>query len=277
MTVINYSLFDATLDLARLVGDVYEGACTTAGSTTTIIDTHLTEPDDFWNGGTVFLPSRNAGAVPAQARIVSDYNLASTVITTEAMSTASAASDVFSVADKKFPLHILRQAVNLALDELGPFEFEATWTSDGSQVYDASDSAAIDQRIIGLWVARETSAPYNWQVCRTWRQLPSGSTGRAQQLEFWEGTEPGTGYIIRVVYEGYMSRLDTDDDAIPNQVHKDTLRWAAAVHAWRWRQMKSRTDEPEAKERLQEAMVQAATMLAKNPVRRTRHSPASRW
>ena len=52
------TLADATLAVARLCSEVVDGVAT-GGSATTLIDTLVTHPNDFWNQGTIWLRSGN--------------------------------------------------------------------------------------------------------------------------------------------------------------------------------------------------------------------------
>jgi hypothetical protein len=109
------TLFDLTLELARILGTVREGVAT-GGSTTTIVDTVArTEDDDAFNGGTAWITydAGGAGAAPqGEYQIVSDFTASSDTITTAAFSAAIASGDRYAVAGLRYPLDLLIQKIN---------------------------------------------------------------------------------------------------------------------------------------------------------------------
>jgi len=120
------TLFQATLDLARIVGNVVEGMAT-AGSDTTLIDTnfqysidHTSAPiDDYYNYGTIWILTCNNADKTA---IITDWVQSTETFTFSApgaFSAACAAGDLYAVADKTYPRWQLRQCVNKALMSIG--------------------------------------------------------------------------------------------------------------------------------------------------------------
>jgi len=109
------TLFNATLQLATRLGAVRVSTAT-GGSTTTVVDTVArTESDDSWNGGTVWIIDGSAGATDAPtgewARVTDFVNSTST-LTIEAVTAAVGATDTYAVASGRYPLDVLRTAIN---------------------------------------------------------------------------------------------------------------------------------------------------------------------
>lgn len=112
------SLFFATFRTALALGAVTEGLAT-GGSTTTLIDTvNLTQADDFWNGGTVFITNNASGAGSPEEKYaqVTDFVNSTNTATLGVYSLAAIASgDRYGIATSKYPLQILISNVNAAL------------------------------------------------------------------------------------------------------------------------------------------------------------------
>src|SRR3990167_5677525 len=125
------TLFDCTLELARVLGVLTEGVAT-GGSTSTLIDTvERTEADDYWNGGTAWIlyDAGGLGAAPqGEYAVVSDFANTGGVITLRTAITQVAAGDRYAVAKKRYPLHLLVQKVNEAIAFIGPIEVADTTT-----------------------------------------------------------------------------------------------------------------------------------------------------
>lgn len=100
----------------RLFGETARDA--TGGTTTTLIDTAgLTQPDDFWNGQTVFLPTT------IQSRYIADFAQSTKTLTfLEALSGAVISGDDYEIWSSFTPMEI-RSAINAALRDAWPFFF----------------------------------------------------------------------------------------------------------------------------------------------------------
>ena len=71
----------------------------TGGSTTTVVDTGLTEADDYWNGGYVTITDRTHGAY-GETRAITDFTAASDTVTVDAaFSEAVAAGTKYSICE----------------------------------------------------------------------------------------------------------------------------------------------------------------------------------
>lgn len=107
------TLFSATLALARKLG-VARISTATGGTTTTLLDTSRTEGDDAWNGGTIWLITDvgGAGAAPeGEWATVSNFANTGGVFTVSTM-TAPGAGDTYAYAAARYPLDVLKNAIN---------------------------------------------------------------------------------------------------------------------------------------------------------------------
>jgi hypothetical protein len=76
-----------------------EVATTSAGSTTTLISTTLTEADDYWNGGYVCITDRTNAAY-GEVRAISDFTAATDTVTVDAaFSTAPGSGCTFRICE----------------------------------------------------------------------------------------------------------------------------------------------------------------------------------
>ena len=292
---MTYTLYDATLDLARLLGPVRDGAATSVGTTTTVIDTQIAEPNDWYNDGTIWVAAHSAylsqeDPAPTdevdKARVISDYASATHTLTFAALTVPPPSGTNYSATNKKFPLFLLKQAVRQAVREIGPVALEKTFESDGSQTYYAytwngsayvaGAAAEIDERIARIEISSQADEPRDWKLHRGWMVEPYRTNGH-KQLVFFPGKEPASGQTIRLIYLAEHAAPVNDDDVIDAQIHPDYLMWVASVYAWRWRLGMVREDEPEAPERLKEAQAMAAQMAYKHRISRTALSSFGRW
>ena len=257
------------------------------------------EPNDWYNGGTMWLPAHvyhdpggGGGIEPSiqtessKAVLISDYASSTTTYTVEGLSWPVEAGVNYSATNKKFPLFLLKQAVRQAVREIGPVALEKTFESDGSQTYYAytwngsayvaGAAAEIDERIARIEISSQTGEPRDWKLHRGWMTEPYRTNGH-KQLVFFPGKEPASGQTIRLIYLAEHAALVNDSDVIDAQIHPDYLMWVASVYAWRWRLSMVREDEPEAPERLKEAQAMAAQMAYKHRISRTALSSFGRW
>jgi len=107
------TMFNATLQLANKLG-VLRVSTATGGTTTTLLDTKRTEGDDAFNGGTIWLITDAGGASAApegEWATVSDFANTGGVFTVSTM-TAPASGDTYGCATARYPLDVLKTAIN---------------------------------------------------------------------------------------------------------------------------------------------------------------------
>jgi hypothetical protein len=231
------TLFDLTLELARILGTVREGVAT-GGSTTTIVDTVArTEDDDAFNGGTAWITydAGGAGAAPqGEYQIVSDFTASSDTITTAAFSAAIASGDRYAVAGLRYPLDLLIQKIN---ESFGVIE-----KTDTSTVVFAAEQTeySLPTDVLELkqvFIAAETddSNDNRWQPIYDWYTQKS-ATGTADKIIF--AHQYATDTDVKIVYTTYHSVLRVATDKLDDSIHWKRILYNAAVAAVLWRQMK---------------------------------------
>lgn len=252
------TLFDATLALAKILGNVRSSTTTAAGTATTVIDSTRTEAAGFWNDGTIWLTS---GTDSGKSRKITDWALSGTTFTVPTLTDAPGSGASYSVIDNAWPQDKLREFVNRALTEIGDIpNYDTSLTTVAYQEEYTLPAGVLDVRMVE--VAASTASPYNYQPYHgVWRVTTAG------KLRFNTDCEPGsTGYIIRLTYLDEHAELTADTGAVSSYVHMNRLIWAAAVHAWNWRIQMAKQDEPTYTAQIQFATAQAEKFKQRHPV-----------
>ena len=214
------TLFDATLAVAKVIGEVFEGKASAAGTTTTLIDGNHERAEDFYNEGTIWFLS---GDLEGYSSRVSDYDEGLNTYIFEAVGTDSTAEDDrYAVINATCPRWELIQAVNEALAEMGEVgNVDETLTTVADQT--EYDLPAGVSNVKQVEIATASSDPYGWQPHTQWREWDG-------KLIFDDDYVPGSsGYTIRLLYNEAHAELDSDDDVISDGVALERLKWEAAV------------------------------------------------
>lgn len=245
-----YTLFDATRELAQIIGGAYDGQATAAGSLTSLTDTNNPYEDGYFNGGTMFIPART-GDIPAQSRTITTF--ISHVFTIASLSSGSVASGcVYTAAAAEFRKHELIQAVNQAIREHGKIEVvKAFAATAGQEVYDVDDEAVIANQIVKVEITTDDDTPYVYQDDKCWRQTALGDSAT---LEFYGDTSSlENATSIRLTYLDEHAELSDDDDEISPQIPREEVVWGAAVKALRTRYSEVKGDDESVAQLLNEA------------------------
>jgi hypothetical protein len=219
------TLFDVTLAIAKNIDEVYEGAATAVGTSTTLIDTDNPQAEDYYNEGTIWFKSGNLADYSAR---ITDYDEANKKYTFEEVLAlkSTAQDDKYAVLNAIVPRRILIQAVNVALEEMGEVgNVDESLTTVTNQVEYSLPTGV--RNIKKVRVATATSEPYGWDKSYQWDEYDD-------KLVFDENNIPGSdGYIIQLFYNAPHAALDSDGDTINGRIPVVWLRWEAAVHAFK--------------------------------------------
>jgi hypothetical protein len=221
---MSFTLHDATLELARILGDVVTSTADDDGSTTTLIDSANERAPDYYKDGTIWFLSGELAGVSAA---ISAYDQPNKKYTFPTQTAATADGDRYAVMNKQFRRYELIQAINQALRrDIGgiPAENTSLVTVEDQPEYDLP-SGVFDVSLVEI--ATNTSEPYDYQTWYHWRE-------QGGKLIFEDAFIPQTDdYIIRLQYRPYHDELVDDDDTIDDLVLFEFLVWAAAVQALR--------------------------------------------
>jgi hypothetical protein len=230
------TLFNLTHQLAVALGAIAEGTAT-GGSTTTLVDTvELTQDDDFWNGGTVWVTydAAGAGAAPqGEYSVVTDFTASNDTATLRSTLTAAIASgDRYAIARTRFPLHILIQKVNEALVGVKIEKVDtSTITIASSQTEYSLPSDVLELREV--WISTNDDTDDNrWERIYDFHVLKS-ATGTANKIAFGRGFSADTS--VRLVYTAYHATLVLPSDKLDDTIHINRVVYNAAVGCLLWR------------------------------------------
>jgi hypothetical protein len=270
---MSYTLFDASLDLSRVITTMREGTASSNGTTATLIDSSMGTdyPNDYWNDGTIWVPTR--GAVAAQFKRITDYVASSYTLTFDALTTSITSGNSYRIANKEFPLYILIQKINAALRALGPMPTATTISAVADLVeYTNSQNSIFDEEIIAVEVGTDTSTPYGWTPHYHWKQVMEST----KKFIFDWGYELADASPMRVTYLAPHSDISMETAVINTQVHPERLRWASALECWRWKEKQQHANDPGIKEMLVESQQLAQIEASRHPINKQKIRLA-RW
>lgn len=251
------TLFDASLALAKILGNVGDSITTSAGTTTTLIDSLRTEAADYWNNGTLWITS---GTYASNSRVVSDF-ASGTFTFSPALAGAPGSGKYYSYLSGTWPLYKLWDFINRALSEIGDVpQTDATLTTVAYQEEYTLPAGVAN--VILVEQAMSLTSPYLYRpVYGVWRE-------REGKLVFNTRREPNVAdYKLRLTYASPHAVLDADADEVSDYVHLNRLIWAAADSAWRWRVQMSKEHEPIYQALWAEAKINAVKFKAQHPIR----------
>lgn len=207
------NLFTATLELARVLADIREGNAT-AVAATSITDSSSAFANGLYQGGTLWLHD-----TPPVTKVI---ELSGGDKITFASGTVPTASVRYSVSRKDYPLDMLRQSINMAVEELRNDVTESTLTSVAEQLsYSISVAGLVKVEV------EDAYWPGDYHTHHHWKEVGTA-------LRFKPGYEPGKdGLNIRLTSPTVHTALTADSDVLPTMDVR-LMIWRAATHALRW-------------------------------------------
>lgn len=268
-----HTLFQATLDLARTIMNVWESTAT-GGSTSTVVDSSIFQASNYFSDdgkGTLWLKLSTVAS-----KVITGHTT-TTLTFTPAQAGAVAAGNLYAAAPGTYPKWVLIQAINAAITEIGllPYQKQVTAVAD-QESYTSSHDAVFAEHIIGVEIANDSAAPYSWTHHGRWRQEITGSTPTLT-LIFDEGAIPANAYPMQIHYLAAHPEVKLDSDIIHPAIMPERLRWEAAVHALRWRYQAVKQDDPTHIALLNEAQQNVAALRYRYPTNKTRSTRYTRW
>ncbi len=245
------TLFDLTYEVAAEMGILTEGVCT-AGSTETIVDSvALTQADDYWNAGSVWITydaGAAGGAPQGEMDAVTDSSqTGTTVVVGTGWTVATASGDRYAISLGGFTSFQLQQligAVNRAVRDVGYIMVDNTTavTTAASQTeYTLPVAANTDLREVWIQTLTNDTADdrrfaktYNWEPRKT-------AGGTADTLVFQE--QPVYPRDILLRYMAPHAALNIAADKLDESIHEQRVVLKAAWYALSAHRFQTRNEE----------------------------------
>lgn len=238
-----YTLFDLVWKCAVELGTARTGVAT-GGSTSTLIDTNglRNVDEDYYEDGTLFILKDSAGAGAAPEKEfgeIKEFEASTDKLTLfTALTAAIAAGDTYGVANRRFPLYLLRQKINNELYMSGeiPSEDTSLTTSDTLEYTLPSEIAAQDLRQVLVATTTTSGEKYHVPVIN-WRIQYAG-TGSVSKLVLERKLD--TGYELLLRYAQPHTELRAASDKLNIAVHPDRIVYQVCADSLRWYKNKTR-------------------------------------
>ena len=234
------NLFDLTYELATELGIVIESTAT-GGGTTTLIDTViLTEADDHWNKGTVWILKDYAGLLGApegQYAVISNFDNGTNTATIGTVTTAVASGDTYAIADRKYTLGDLITAINRAIRDIGYIPVTDTTTIDTAAAQtEYSLPIAANHDLITVEIETNISDSDDNQWVPIGFDIQHTAVGTADLLVFRR--QPPYPRDVKLVYMSPHVKLVDYDDKLSESIPYERVIYRAAANAMRHYQLK---------------------------------------
>jgi hypothetical protein len=146
-----------------------------------------------------------------------------TAAPTSTNTTAGVAGPRYAVAENDTPRDVLFQAVNESLRKLASYYSEDTTLTTVANQLEYTLPAGVND-VLQVWIATETTAPYNEYRHTHWDLIPGKIRFAPTHAPAWDG------YRIRLVYRGAHTDLSNDTDTLPFGIDEEALFWMAVNH-----------------------------------------------
>lgn len=266
------TLFDITYRVASKLGVVREGLAT-GGSTTTIIDTNdRSEEDDYWNGGTAWLlrDADGGGAAPEKEySVISDFVNSTGVVTLREIWTAAvAAGDRYGLGKRRYPLWLLIQKVNEAVEGTGeiPVTDKATITTASKQT-EYSIPIAANRNLVRVSIqTNDDTNDYGWKSLQGAWTVERTATGTADLLIL--SFQPPSGKLLKLEYGDVHGQLYASTDELSETVHVQRVVTLATIKCLLHRKQKIGSNDPTLNEQLNMFLNELQMWEAEEPIRK---------
>jgi len=246
----------------------------TGGSTTTVVDTKLTDTggeDDAWKDGILIVTRDAAGASAApegEFNRISAYVDSSGTFTVDTAFTAAVASgDRYAYSSPLFPFYQMIEFINDGLTDLGDIALVDTTTLDSasSQTEYANSVAWKSRPPTRIDIQGQTGDANDnrWQMITNWEIVPAapGSTGLIVFKEQLQASRD-----LRIWYTDKHPRVQDFDDAISETIEEPLAVAAVVEKALIWYNNQLEGDEIFWLSRLNDAKVTLERMKSDNPI-----------
>lgn len=254
------STFQALLDICERLGHG-KGGTATGGSTTTLVDSAMGDyPNDYWNGGTLFILSGDNALTTLK---ITDFATTTGTFTFATITDAIVSGVEYVSMPPSYSRDDLVRALNSALNEIGPIpKYEVLTPSEEEQ------ETYLLQGVFNILMVETTSQdeePYDWEVNYYWKELNNRLVFATDHVPTFEK--------LRIWYEARHARVDEDDDYVSDYVHPDRLAATGAKYAVLNRSTKAINSEPYLAEQLKMLRDDVDRLSVRHPVKRVQPTP----
>jgi hypothetical protein len=275
------TLFDLTYEVASEMGILQEGTLT-GGSTETIVDSiGLTQKDNYWIGGSVWITyDAAAGGVAPQgemAAVTDSTQTGTTVVTKPGWTTTTAVGDRYAISKggrTGFRLEQIIGAVNRAVRDVGYILVDNTTavTTAASQTeYTLPIAANTDLREVHIQTLtndttdnRQFAKAFNWEPRKT-------AGGTADTLIFQE--QPTYPRDVLLKYMAPHAKLNSSADELDESIREERVIYRAAYYALAAFRFKTRNTDDYLQMHIDELKSRADTADIKFPIKSPKKTP----
>ena len=235
-------------------GQGWEGVAT-SGSTTTIIDTvFLKQADDHWGGtgentGAAYIVATTDGLAPqGEYGRVTDFDNATNKATIDTLSAAVGAGDIYMLSMPLFPLHMVLEHINRAMQETGPRTLVDTSisTAAGQSEYTLPDTN-IKLKKVDIETVTGDANRNEWRSLGSWT-IEKTAGGSADTLIF--PYVLSSGRTLRLTYTQFPVRLSVYGDKLDEGYPFEIIVARAALFLMRAVFMELQNTDPNMKNKI---------------------------
>lgn len=236
-------LWDALVATAEKLYITQESVAT-GGSTTTLIDTVARkEVDDYWNEGTIwYVDANGAETYNNYCAVISDFDQDNKTFTwTITQTQAPAAGDRYIIATPKFPLSLLKSAINSVLATALVLDIDETVSTEDNKTEYALPTTIYRGNLLKVFYQVNTgdSNDNQWQEIDDWR-VEDGDAGSADTLILFRQYDAG--HVLQLHYLTYHTAVKDISGDINEVIDLQGLAIRAALWCIKSRMMDNRKD-----------------------------------
>ena len=238
-------LWDALLATAQQLNVTQEGTAT-GGTTTTLLDSvaRTIEVDNYWIGGTIwYVDADGDETYNNYCTVISDSAQSTGTITwTTAQTQAPESGERYIVANGKFPLSMLKSAVNTVLSTAMILDIDETVSIEESKTEYTLPTTIYRGNLIKVYIQGETDDDDDnwWEEIHDWR-VEDGDAGSADTLILSQ--QYPSAYTLQLHFLKYHGAVTSLSGNINEVVDLQGLGVRAALNCVLQRMTDNRKDE----------------------------------
>lgn len=262
-----YTAFDLTYRVARILGCLVEGTTTAAsGNQTTLTDAVYLQnvyPDDYFNGGQVWHWS-TTDPFYFKAR-VTDFVSSTGVLTFQTLGVNPANNSHYAVSTNQYPYYQILSAISAALLEVQVPIIDTSLSTAANKLEYTLPATIINDNF-EVWLQGYTSDTdaNEWYQVHDWYVSPALA---AEERKLTFRSQPTTGLTIRLIY--YLPHSNTHETTLvgPTEFIQGTELFGeidvnrvcldAAYRLLVWRQQQTAEADPELARKIAEMLARA--------------------